>query len=61
VTAGFPSGSFNQATLRVVLSSTTSSRSNPCRPAFEVLSFPTQGENHVDAVVSDFAVTNKAI
>ncbi|HXJ63442.1 MAG TPA: hypothetical protein VNN79_06775, partial [Actinomycetota bacterium] len=57
---GFPAGALGQPTMRLVVTSTSSKRSNPCLPLVEVLSFPSQGVNHVDAIVSDAIVTNSA-
>jgi hypothetical protein len=42
----------------VVVTSTSSSRSNPCVPLAEIIS-PSSG-NHVDAVIANFAVKNTA-
>jgi hypothetical protein len=58
---GFAAGVLGQPTMRLKVTSTSSSRSNPCLPLVEVLSFPSQGNNHVDAVVSEAVVTNTAI
>jgi hypothetical protein len=55
---GFLAGDFSQFTNRVVVTSTSSSRSNPCVPLAEIIS-PSSG-NHVDAVIANFAVKNTA-
>jgi hypothetical protein len=47
--------------MRLKVTSTSSSRSNPCLPLVEVLSFPSPGDDHVDAIVSEAVVTNSAI
>jgi len=45
---------------RLVVSSATSSRPNPCLPMGEIVSFPS-GQTHLDAILSDFLVTNTSI
>jgi len=61
VVEGFATAPSNQFILRVVVSSKTSAKSNPCLPMIEFLRFPSQGHQDVDAVLSDFLVTNTAV